>query len=91
MRVKVAYSGQARFAAGCATEEMEFSAASTLRTLLDEIVSRHGDHMAALLEFKQRSTPSVLVFVGEDQVSWEAPPVLNDGDEIMLVAPIAGG
>ncbi len=91
MRVKVAYSGQARSAAGCATEEVELSAAATLRTLFTEIVSRHGDPMAALLEFKHRSAPSVLVFVGGDQVSWEAPPVLNDGDEIMLVSPIAGG
>jgi molybdopterin converting factor small subunit len=91
MRVSVAYSGQARSAAGCATEAVELPAAATLRTLLAEIVSRHGDQMAALLEFKQRGAPAILVFVGEEQVAWDAPPSLTDGDEIMLVSPISGG
>jgi len=48
--------------------------------------------MKALLEINPaRSAPAVLVFVGEEQVRWEAPPVLKDGDEVMLLSPISGG
>ena len=92
MTVRVSYSGQARSAAGCASETIELpSAGATFGGLLAEIARRHGPAMAALVKSKQRGAPAVLVFVGEHQVSWDAPPILNDGDEIMLVSPISGG
>jgi hypothetical protein len=48
--------------------------------------------MKALLEINPaRCAPAVLTFVGEEQVRWDAPPMLNDGDEIMLLSPISGG
>ncbi|MDB5322782.1 MAG: hypothetical protein JWN40_4413 [Phycisphaerales bacterium] len=91
MKFKVTYSGQARSTAGCANEVVELPAAATLRELLAAIAARHGERMAALLNFKERNTPAVLVFVSDEQVTWEAPPPLNDGAEIMLVSPISGG
>jgi MoaD family protein len=91
VRLKVSYSGQARAAAGCGSEEFELPATATLHDLLLAIASRHGERMAELLDFKNRGAPAVLVFVNEEQVSWEAPPVLKDGDEVMLLSPISGG
>jgi MoaD family protein len=91
VRLKVSYSGQARAAAGCGSEEFELPATATLRDLLLAIASRHGERMAELLDFKNRGAPAVLLFVNEEQVSWEAPPVLKDGDEVMLLSPISGG
>jgi molybdopterin converting factor small subunit len=91
MKLRIRYSGQARSAAGCAFEAAELSSAATLHDLLAEVARRHGEKMAALLEFKPHGAPAVLVFVGEEQVAWAAPPVLKDGDEIMLVSPISGG
>ena len=92
MKLRVSYSGQARAAAGCGSEEFELPASATLRDLLQAIASRHGEHMKALLEINPaRCAPAVLTFVGEEQVRWDAPPMLNDGDEIMLLSPISGG
>jgi hypothetical protein len=47
--------------------------------------------LAAVLDYIRRGAPAILVFVGEQQVAWDAPPALTDGDEIMLVSPISGG
>ena len=91
MKLKITYSGQARSTAGCANEVVELPAAATLRELLAVIAARHGERMTSLLNVKERGTPAVLVFVGEEQVTWDAPRPLNDGDEIMLVSPISGG
>ena len=92
MRLKVSYSGQARAAAGCGSEDFELPNATTLRELLLAIASRHGERMAALVETAARGAPAVLVFIGGEQVIWEAPPpVLKDGGEVMLVSPISGG
>ena len=92
MKLNVSYSGQARAAAGCGSEEFELPAAATLRDLLPAIASRHGERMETLLETTPaRGAPAVLVFVGEEQVRWETPPVLKDGDDVMLLSPISGG
>jgi len=92
VKLKVSYSGQARAAAGCGSESFELPAPATLHDLLLATASRHGERMKALLETSPaRSAPAVLVFVGEEQVRWDAPPVLKDGDEVMLLSPISGG
>jgi molybdopterin converting factor small subunit len=92
VRLTGSYSGQARAAAGCGSEVFELPPAATLRDLFLAIGSRHGERMATLVESSARGAPAaVLVFVGEEQVQWEAPPILNDDDEIMLVSPISGG
>lgn len=93
MKLKVSYSGQARAAAGCGSEEFELPGAATLHDLLLAIASRHGERVTALLETTpERRAPAVLVFVGEESVRWETPPpLLKDGDEVMLLSPISGG
>jgi molybdopterin converting factor small subunit len=78
-------------AAGCAAEAVDFGDSSSVRDLLEELSRRHGRPMAALLEFKERAAPAVLVFVGDEQVQWDAPRGLRDSDEVMIIAPISGG
>lgn len=92
MKLNVSYSGQARAAAGCGTEEFELPTAATLRDLLLAIASRHGERIKSLLATNpERGAPALLVFVGEEQVRWDAPPMLKAGDEVMLLSPISGG
>jgi molybdopterin converting factor small subunit len=92
VKLKVSYSGQARAAAGCGSEEFQLPAAATLRDLLLAIASRHGERMTSMLQTTpERGAPAVLVFVGEEQVPWETPPALKDGDDVMLLSPISGG
>ena len=91
MKLTVSYSGQARAAASRASEGVDLPAGSTLHDLLLHLSSRHGEPMAALLHSAQRGAPAVLIFVGEQQVRWDAPPPLKDGDHVMLLSPISGG
>jgi molybdopterin converting factor small subunit len=93
VKLRVSYSGQARAAANCGSEQFELPASATLHDLLPAIASRHGEPMKALLEINPaRGGPVVLVFLGEEQVRWDAPPPpLKDGDEVMLLSPISGG
>jgi molybdopterin converting factor small subunit len=91
MKIKVAYSGLARAAAGRGAEEFELPPAADLRTLLAEVARRHGLAIQPLLENGPTGAPPILAFVGEQQVDWHSPAPLKDGDEVMLLSPIAGG
>jgi len=91
MKLTVSYSGMARSVARTASETFDLPAMTTLPDLLAQIAQRHGDKMAHLVTPAHESLPSVLIFVGDEQVTWPSPPPLKDGDHIMLVSPIAGG
>ncbi len=91
MKIKVGYSGLARAAAGRGADEIELPAAADMRMLLAEVARRYGAPMQPLLATTDKGVPAVLAFVGERQVSWESPVVLKEGDEVMLLSPIAGG
>jgi len=91
MKLTVSYSGMARSVAGAATETFDLPSAATLPDLLQEIAQRHGEKMAHLVTPTHDNLPAVLIFVGDEQVTWPTPPSLKDGDHIMLVSPIAGG
>jgi molybdopterin converting factor small subunit len=91
MKIKVGYSGLARAAAGRGAEEIELPAGADVRALIAEVAKRYGSPMQPLLATTDKGAPAVLAFVGERQVSWESPALLKDGDEVMLLSPIAGG
>ena len=91
MKLTVSYSGMARAVARIASETFELPAAATLPDLLKEIGRRHGERMAHLVTPDGQGLSPVLVFVGDEQVTWPTPPTLKDGDQIMLLSPIAGG
>jgi len=91
MKLTVRYSGLARAAAGKASEEIDLPAPADLRTLLAELSRRHGPAMHPLLAIGDHGAPAVLAFVGDQQVTWQSPVALKEGDEIMLLSPISGG
>jgi molybdopterin converting factor small subunit len=91
MKLTVRYSGLARAAAGKASEEIDLPAPADLRTLLAELSRRHGAAIQPLLATGEHGAPAVLAFVGDQQVTWQSPVALKEGDEIMLLSPISGG
>jgi molybdopterin converting factor small subunit len=91
MKLTVSYSGMARSVARTASETFDLPAAATLLDLLAQIAKRHGEKMAHLVTPADNTPPQVLIFVGDEQVTWPTTPPLKDGDHIMLVSPIAGG
>ncbi|NOX54903.1 MAG: MoaD/ThiS family protein [Planctomycetes bacterium] len=92
MKVKVEYAAQVKRAAGVSSEEFEFTGPCTLGELLDRIVERHGDAIReVLLDQEGCLQPSMLVFVGEDQVRGDQARPLQDGDVVTFLPPISGG
>ena len=56
------------------------------------MAARHGEPLTGyLLDESGRLRATVLAFVNEEQVDWETPRPLGDGDELVFMSAIAGG
>ena len=79
-------------AAGCPAETLELGDHCSLRELVRRLADRHGEPLRRLL-LGPAGAPSdaLLLFVGNEQVRWETPRELRDGDAVTVLAPMAGG
>ena len=89
MNVTVRYHAQIRQAAGRAWEAVEVPDGTTLKGLLAVVAERTASLGALLLDEDGNAKPSLLTFVGDRQARGDE--VLHDGDEVLLLLPIAGG
>jgi molybdopterin converting factor small subunit len=85
MKVTVRYMAQVKRATGVASEQIELPDACLMRELLARLAERHGEPLRQLLG------PALLVFVGDEQANPGETVMLKDGDEVTLLAPMAGG
>jgi molybdopterin converting factor small subunit len=83
MRITVHYLAQIKRAAGVAGESVEMPA-GTLAELLDQLGRQHGETFRSMLAQK-----GLLFFVNDEQA--EPGRALRDGDELVILAPMAGG
>ena len=91
IRVRVRYLAQLKQAAGTPGEAVELPAPCPVRDLLLLLAARHGEPLQKLLLAPDGSPqPTILVFVGDEQVASDGPS-LKDGDDVTLLSPIAGG
>ncbi|HEX7901286.1 MAG TPA: MoaD/ThiS family protein [Planctomycetota bacterium] len=88
MSVTVMYAGQARDAAGTASET---AASTSVAALLRELAGRRASLKPFLLRADGTPHPSLLVVVGDEQVRVDDPRPLRDGDVVTVMTPIAGG
>ena len=92
MQVTVSYMAQVKRAAGTATETVELATGSTVGDLVSQVAERHGDELRKLiLNADGTVRPTILLFVGEEQVVGEGDRELADGQEVTFVSPVAGG
>ncbi|HYG76111.1 MAG TPA: MoaD/ThiS family protein [Planctomycetota bacterium] len=92
IRVRVTYCAQARAAAGVASDEVQLDGACTPGDLLIKVAELRGESLRRIiLDSSGRPHPSVLLFVGGEQVPVNAALALKDGDEIEIVPPMSGG
>jgi molybdopterin converting factor small subunit len=84
MTITLAYSGQARSATNRAREQLDLPDRATLNDLLADLARRYGDPFRAV-------APTLLIFVGDEQVDRDAPRSLRPDDEVTLLSPISGG
>src|SRR5262245_9085306 len=92
IRISVRYMAQLKQAAGAACEELAVPAPCLVRDVLLALADRHGAPLRGLLLDAGGSLqPTILVFVGDEQVSANDGPSLKDGSIVTLLSPIAGG
>lgn len=86
MQIRVRITGRSYHAAAAVPAVLSLPEAATVRDALAQIQS--------LLPAEARLAPSCLVAVGGTHLGTladEAPHPLRDGDELLLVVPVAGG
>jgi MoaD family protein len=91
-KVSVHYLAQLRAAVGVADETVELPADATLADLVARLAERHGERFARIV-LKGAAQPhdSILLFVNDEQVAWQPPRRLREGDAVTVLTPMAGG
>lgn len=84
MQVTVHYLAQLKRAAGVAREAVALDEPCTLAELLERLGEQRDEAFRALLQHR-----SMLYFVNDVDAATTQP--LHDGDDIAILAPVAGG
>lgn len=91
-RVVVQFAAQIRHATGLEQDEYELAAESSVAELVASIAARHGTAVQQVLVDEQgKLHPSVLVFVGNQQVTVDSPLVAEENLTVTFLSPISGG
>ena len=92
MEINVFYMSQLKKAAGVPQETIQVEGPCTVQRLLTESVCPRRARLCEIIRDHDGSfRPILLTFVGDEQVDLATPFHLNDGDEVTLMFPIAGG
>lgn len=92
MDIDVSYVAQVQSVTGKATETISLEGPATVRTLAEKLIDTHGPPLGGLLlDPDGAPRKSILVFLGDDQLDWNDPKELKDGDKVMLLSPLSGG
>ncbi len=92
MRITLYFMGQTRDAAGCERAAVEVAPPCTARDVLRAVAEQHGGALRGfLLDPDGQPRRSVLLVLRQRQVSVDGPELLDDGDCLTVLSPIAGG
>jgi len=92
MQVRMRYLAQLKHAAGIGVEAVDVEAPCAVADLLRRLADRHGDAFRRIVfDAKGNVQPALLIFHGDEQASPDTVRPFQDGDEITVLAPMAGG
>lgn len=91
MLITIHYSAQARTLVGKASEPVELDGPRPVRDVLVQLVQKHPELRRLLLTEQGLPHPSLLLFVGDEQVDREGARLLQAGETLCILPPIAGG
>lgn len=92
VNVTVEYAAQVKKAAGVAAETLDVPESSTAQDVVRQVADAHGEVLSELiLDGEGRLHPSILLFVGDDQIAWDAPLPLQNRDVVTILSPVSGG
>jgi molybdopterin converting factor small subunit len=92
VQIAVHYLAQVKQAAGIASEQVEVASPCAVQDLVARLAERHGPPLRhLLLGADGRLQPTILLFVGDEQVGPDDRLELKDRDVVTLLSPVAGG
>jgi len=90
MTVAIKLWGQLRNLAG--EEQVSIEANGALEVVIKQLANQSNEKLASILLNEDGSCRhSTLVFINDEQVSWDESHTVNDGARLTLMSPIAGG
>jgi molybdopterin converting factor small subunit len=92
MQIDVKYMAQLRHAAGVAVERIVIDSPCTAASLLRRLADGRGDSFRRMLLAEDGTLqPAILLFVGDEQIRADIAHDFRDGDQLTILAPMAGG
>ena len=94
MRITVQYETLLKRAAGTGSEvvDVDVDGPQDVRDVILQIAGRRGDPLQSLLvDAAGEVRSSVLIFIGDGQVSLSDSRPICEGDVLTLMSPISGG
>ncbi len=92
MNVTVNYLAQLKQAAGISSENIVVEKPCSVQELAIQIAEKHGEPLRSFILGPTGSlSNSILVLVGDNQIHWDEPIPVKEGDVISFMSPIAGG
>lgn len=92
MSISVTYRGQVRQAAGCSSETVEVEGPCSIKALATLLAENRGESLRRfLLEEDGSPRRHILYVVGSEHVRPGDPRLLQDGESVTIVPPMAGG
>ena len=93
MNVQITFSSQLARKAGVAEQTLDLPDGTTVQDAIRHVANAHGEEFASLVggtDSSQMRT-TLLAAVNGEQVHDLAGRVLHEGNELMLLMPMAGG
>ncbi len=92
MTVTLTYGAQIKQAAGTDSQTVDVDSNCSLQDLLRTVASERTEEFQQMLFGKQGDLhPSILLFVGDEQVRWNSVVELKENDVVSILSPISGG
>ena len=92
MKIRVRYSAQLAHVLGTVGETVDLEADADLGDLMASVAGSHGERFREMvLDGDGRIRAGMLVAIDGEEVQPGREPALRDGNEILLLMPIAGG
>jgi len=92
MPVTIEYVAQLKRAAGNATESLEITENQSLSNVSRNLCEQDGESLAnILLTPADEISPTLLLFLNDEQISLDENQLIQDGDTLTISTPISGG
>ena len=90
--IKLKFTAQLKEKAGVAIDQIEIAEGEKLQSILKKLADRYGKDFATILfDDNGAFRNSNLIAINEYQENYKENPTLKNGDELILMSPIAGG